>query len=141
MYTTKWVSSTDNLEEVRRIREKVFIKEQGVPAELEFDGSDKYAISILVYEDNTPVATGRIILIEDNYTLGRICVLKEHRHKKLGSVVINELIKKAEELGAPEVHIHAQTHVIDFYKQLGFTEYGKEFKEAGIKHISMMRRI
>ncbi len=141
MFTTKWVSSTDNLEEVRIIREKVFIKEQGVPPELEFDGSDKYAMSILVKEDSTPVATGRIILIDDNYTLGRICVLKEHRQKKYGNVVMTELMKKAKELGAESVHVHAQLQVKDFYRKLGFEEYGKEYKEAGIKHISMMKRI
>ncbi len=139
MHSIKWISGTDNLGEAKNIRDEVFIKEQGVPPELEFDGSDKYAISILIYDDDKAVATGRIILIDEVYTLGRICVLKDYRNKNYGSVVINELSKKAKELGASSVHIHAQTHVLKFYEKLGFISYGKEYKEAGINHISMKK--
>ncbi len=141
MHSIKWLSSTDNLDEARHIRKEVFIKEQGVPTDIEFDGSDKYAISVLVYDNDVPVATGRIILIDDNFTLGRICVLKDYRHKKYGSIVMTELTKKAKELGADFVYIHAQTQVIPFYEALGFKTYGNEYKEAGIKHISMKKDI
>ncbi len=141
MDSIKWLSSTDNLEEIQHIRSEVFIKEQGVPKDLEFDGSDKYAISVLIYNNKIPVATGRIILIDDVYTLGRICVLKDYRNKNYGTIVINELTKKAKDLGASSVHLHAQTHVVPFYEKLGFSKYGQEYKEAGIKHINMMKDI
>ncbi len=141
MNTIKWLTSTDDLSEARKIREEVFIKEQNVPFELEFDGSDSYAISVLVYDEKRAVATGRIVLIDDNYTLGRICVLKEYRKKNYGAVVVNELCDKAKSIGASTVHIHAQTHVLPFYEKLGFVSYGNEYKEAGIKHISMKKKL
>ncbi len=141
MHTIKWLTNTDDITDALKIRKEVFIKEQNVPHEIEFDGSDSYALSVVVYDEEKPVATGRIILRDENYTLGRICVLSEYRNKKYGSVVVNELIKKCKDIGASSIHIHAQTQVIPFYEKLGFTCYGDEYKEAGIKHISMVLEI
>lgn len=141
MNRIKWLSSDDDLSEALKIRNEVFVKEQGIDPELEFDGSDSYAISVLIYEDNTPVATGRIILADDNYTLGRICVLKEYRKKDYGSLIVNELTQKAKELGAAVVHIHSQIVVVPFYERLGFERYANEYKEAGILHVSMVKKI
>lgn len=141
MLEIRWINNTDDLTDVYKVRRKVFIEEQNIKPEIEFDGTDRYSISTLIYEDDVPVATGRVILIDDNYTIGRISVLKEYRHKKYGSLVVNKLINKSIELGATSVHIHAQTHVVPFYEQLGFESYGKEYKEAGIPHISMFKKI
>ncbi len=141
MNTIKWLSSSDDLSEVLKIRKEVFVNEQGVPPEIEFDGTDKYAISVLIYENELPVATGRIILIDENYTLGRICVLKDFRDKKYGKLVVEELARRAKYIGASTVHVHAQTHVVDFYKKLGYETYGDEYKEAGILHINMSKKL
>lgn len=141
MITTKWFSGVDDLTDAHKIRKEVFIKEQGVPYDIEIDGTDSYAISLVLYYDSNPIATGRIIMIEDNYTLGRICVLKEYRNKKVGVQLVDALCDKAYSIGAESIHIHAQSAVLDFYKKLGFIPYGDEYKEAGIIHKSMQKKL
>lgn len=141
MIKRKWFIGSNDLKDVFKIREEVFIKEQGVPHDIEIDGTDLYAQSVLILDDDYPVATGRIILIDDNYTLGRISVLKEYRKKGIGAEVVNALIERASEIGADVVHIHAQLPVVPFYEKLGFVSYGEPFKEAGIIHLNMKKNI
>ncbi len=141
MLEIKWVNNTDDLTDVYKVRREVFIKEQNITPEIEFDGTDRYSISVLLYEDDIPVATGRVILLDELYTIGRISVLKEYRNKQYGRKVVNLLLEKAKELGATSIHLHAQKQVVDFYNRLGFKCYGEEYKEAGIPHINMEKRI
>ena len=125
-----------NSEVIRVIRDKVFIQEQSIDPELEFDGLDDRAVHALVYVDGVPVATGRIL---DDGHIGRIAVLREYRGQGVGEKVVLSLIKKAEEKGCPRVYLGSQTHAANFYLKLGFAPYGSEFMEAGIPHISMER--
>ncbi len=141
MLKITWVNNTDDLTDVYSVRREVFIKEQKISQDIEFDGTDRYSISVLLYDDDIPIATGRVILVDELYTIGRISVLKEYRNKKYGKKVVNLLLGKALELGATSVHTHAQTHVVDFYKKLGFECYGDEYKEAGIPHVNMFKKI
>ncbi len=141
MLEIKWVNNTDDLTDIYKVRREVFIKEQNIAPDIEFDGTDRYSISVLLYEDSIPVATGRVILIDELYTIGRISVLKEYRNKKYGGKIVSLLSNKARELGATTVHVHAQSRAVDFYSKLGFECYGKEYKEAGIPHINMEKRI
>ncbi len=139
MLTTKWIMGFENLDELRKIRTTVFVKEQKVPDDIEFDGTDIDAIHLLLLEDDVPVGTGRLILVNDDYRLGRIAVLKEHRGKGYGREIVRQLIKHAYKIGGKKQYLHAQLSVIPFYESLGFTVYGSEFKEAGIRHINMRR--
>lgn len=137
MITYKLLRGTDNLTDAFSIRKKVFIEEQGVPEDIELDSIDQTSVHIVIYDDDKPIGTGRL-LEEDGLTLiGRIAVLKEYRSQKIGSRVVNRLRAKAFENGAEEVHLHAQKAVQKFYEKLGFEAYGVEFEEAGILHISM----
>ncbi|WHH61082.1 GNAT family N-acetyltransferase [Petroclostridium sp. X23] len=140
MITTKWLTGEQDLSHPYYIRTEVFIKEQHVPQNIEIDQLDKTAHHVVVYEKNTPVATGRLVIANQQYLLGRIAVLKEHRGKKLGDLVVRMLIRKAFDLGAQEVHIHAQTQAQAFYEKLGFIPYGKIYTEAGIAHINMVKK-
>lgn len=130
------VFDNENSMVIRKIRHEVFICEQGIDPELEFDGLDDRAIHALVYVDGVPVATGRIL---DDGHIGRIAVLREYRGQGLGEKVVLSLIKKAEEKGCSRVYLGSQTHASNFYLKLGFVPYGSEFMEAGIPHISMER--
>jgi predicted GNAT family N-acyltransferase len=146
----KFKEANDDLTDVFEIRRKVFIEEQGVLEENEFDDYDKSAIFCVVYEpsqslDNSEkeelisVATGRLILLEDGrYKVGRIAVLKEYRGKKYGDMVVKMLVNKAFLAGATQIYISAQTRVIDFYHKIGFQEYGEVYMEDGIEHIAMV---
>jgi len=85
MLTAEWFTGEKNLREVHAIRRKVFIEEQGVTEEEEMDGTDAGAIHLLVRDDGLPVATGRIIIEDDKYYIGRVAVLKEQRGKNTGT--------------------------------------------------------
>jgi predicted GNAT family N-acyltransferase len=146
----KFKEANDDLSDVFEIRRKVFVEEQGVLEENEFDDYDKSAIFCVVYEPkvNTndsekeeliSVATGRLILLEDGrFKVGRIAVLKEYRGKKYGDMVVKMLVNKAFLSGATKVYISAQTRVIDFYHKIGFQEYGEVYMEDEIEHIAMV---
>jgi predicted GNAT family N-acyltransferase len=119
------------------IRKKVFIEEQKIDVNIDFDDLDKDAIHVVAYEDNYPVGTGRLINKENIYIIGRIAVLKEKRGNYYGDLIVRMLIKKAFDSGAEFVDIHSQLSAISFYKKIGFKEYGKKYVVASIEHIDM----
>lgn len=123
---------------IRHIREAVFVNEQGVAAELEFDGLDDTAIQVLVAEQEQYVGTGR--MLEDGQ-IGRIAILPEARGQGLGAKVVQILVAEAIRLGYPGVYLSAQTHALAFYFKLGFSLLGDEFMEAGIPHQSMVLKL
>lgn len=132
------LKGTDDLIDAFTIRRKVFIEEQGVPEDIELDSLDQTSEHIVICDENQPIGTGRLIVEDGTFLIGRVAVLKEYRSQKIGSIVVNALKAKAFDEGANEVHLHAQKVVQGFYEKLGFKAYGEDFEEAGILHISMM---
>lgn len=120
------------------IRFTVFVEEQAVPREIELDEHDAVSVHAVVYEDGTPVATGR--LLPDGH-IGRMAVLKEWRGRGIGGLMLQRLIARAKERGDREVALSAQVHAVRFYRAHGFMEEGSEYLEAGIKHQAMKRRL
>jgi predicted GNAT family N-acyltransferase len=137
----KWIDVTkdNSLEDAFYVRKEVFIKEQDVPKEEEFDEADLKSLHVVVYADSRPVATGRLFKTGKSWLIGRVSVLKEYRGKQAGKLVVEKLLEKAAELEAGDVHIHAQTHAVSFYEKFGFVTYGDTFLEANIEHISMIK--
>jgi predicted GNAT family N-acyltransferase len=137
----KWIDAKnpETLEDAFCVRREVFIKEQNVPEEEEIDAADFVSWHFVVYDNSKPVATGRIFKDGDIWLIGRIAVLKEHRGKRFGKLVVEKLLEKAVELQAGEVHVHAQTYAAGFYEKLGFVAYGETFMEANIEHIAMVK--
>ncbi|WP_028862810.1 GNAT family N-acetyltransferase [Psychromonas aquimarina] len=127
---------SENKQSIRFIRESVFIKEQGIDAEIEFDGNDQSALHALLFVEGKAAATGR--MLEDGH-IGRIAVLRDYRGQGLGAKVVLSLIDAAAEKGCSRVYLGAQKQAVDFYTKLGFTPFGEEFMEAGIVHLSMER--
>jgi predicted GNAT family N-acyltransferase len=122
---------------LREIRATVFIQEQGVPQELEWDGLDEHAYHVVALaDDGTPVGTGR--LLQDGQ-IGRVAVLKEWRGRGVGKALLDLLLVIANKMGYEEVKLHAQVRVLDFYLGRGFVAQGREFMEAGIPHVTMTR--
>ncbi|MUK31841.1 GNAT family N-acetyltransferase [Aliivibrio fischeri] len=121
-------------EEIRSIRDSVFIQEQEIDPEIEFDGLDSSAVHALVYCDGEAVGTGRIL--SDGH-IGRIAILKAYRSKGLGSKIVLSLIEEAARQNYERVYLGSQKHAIQFYEKLGFQPYGEEFIEADIPHLSM----
>lgn len=125
-------------EAIREVRNMVFIKEQHIDPEIEFDGLDDVAVHALVLFDGKAVGTGRIL---DDGHIGRIAIIKEFRAKGLGSKIVLSLIDEATNKGYPRVYLGSQKHAIDFYTKLGFEPFGDEFMEAGIPHLSMEKHV
>ncbi|RDH86142.1 MAG: GNAT family N-acetyltransferase [endosymbiont of Galathealinum brachiosum] len=117
-----------------KIRQKVFIEEQNVPEELEWDDDDKNCVHVLVTHNNTPIATGRIKM--DGH-IGRIAVLKNYRDKGIGSAVLKALIDVSKTLKIKSIYLHAQIGAISFYEKHGFKISSEEFMDAGIPHKTM----
>jgi predicted GNAT family N-acyltransferase len=132
--------SSQDLEDAFHVRRAVFIKEQNVPEEEEFDRADLRSHHGVVYANARSVATGRLFNDGKIWLIGRISVLKEYRGKQFGKLVVEKLLEKAAEVGAGEVHIHAQTHAVSFYEKFGFVAYGETFLETNIEHISMVKK-
>ena len=136
-FTVKPVYWQASQAQLRAIRAKVFIEEQGVPQELEWDGLDEHAYHVMALAaDGTPIGTGR--LLQDGH-IGRVAVLKEWRGKGVGKALLDLLLVVANKMGYEEVKLNAQVRVLDFYQGRGFVAQGKEFMEAGIPHVAMTR--
>ena len=132
---------TDGLpEEARKIRENVFIREQGF--QNEFDHVDKEAVHIVVYRDEKqPVATCRVFWDKgmQSYVLGRLAVCKECRGMKLGAAAAKEAEQYVREKGGCQVMLHAQCRVCSFYEKLGFVMEGEPDEDEGCPHIWMKK--
>ena len=126
----------DRQEALKAIRKSVFIDEQHIPKDLEWDGRDTECTQFLLTADTAPVATARLT---PEGQIGRMAVLKDFRGKGFGSRLLAAVIEQAKHAGHKQVFLHAQVSVIDFYKAHGFTAYGDVFIDAGIEHRSMKR--
>jgi len=125
--------------EARRIREHVFVHEQGVPLELEWDDQDSHCDHALAYAaDGAAVGTGR--LLPDGH-IGRMAVLKEWRGKGVGALLLQALIERARQRRHARVRLNAQVYAAGFYRRYGFEVSGTEFIEAGIPHVAMQREL
>ncbi|WP_022966788.1 GNAT family N-acetyltransferase [Denitrificimonas caeni] len=122
--------------DLRRIRESVFIQEQGVTPEQEWDSDDASATHFLAYEGDFAIGTARLLA---DGCIGRVSVLKDWRGLNVGEHLMRAVIHEAERLGLKQQILTAQIHAAGFYERLGFTAVSDEFLEAGIPHIDMLR--
>lgn len=123
------------LPDLRRVREPVFVHEQQVPLELEWDELDPLCHHVLARDDaGRPIGTGRLT---PQRKIGRMAVLQEWRGRGVGDALLSALMVQARELGWRELSLHAQVSAIAFYARHGFLPYGPRFEEAGIQHQSM----
>ncbi|HEU5282772.1 MAG TPA: GNAT family N-acetyltransferase [Burkholderiales bacterium] len=117
---------------LRALREEVFVREQGVPPELEWDGLDAGCVHVLAESDaGEAIGTGR--LLADGH-IGRMVVLRGWRRRGVGAAMLDFLLAEARRLGMAEVVLNAQTHALGFYARYGFAPEGAPFLEAGIAH-------
>lgn len=120
---------------LRAIRTSVFIIEQNVPAELEWDDQDKHSIHLLARNrDQRPIGTARIL--NDGH-IGRLAVLAEYRGKGVGSALLKTAIKIAQKNNMQNVVLSAQTQALDFYRHHGFVADDEVYMDAGIPHQHM----
>lgn len=122
---------------IRDIRQRVFVEEQKVPPELEWDDTDDIADHYLaVTEDNEPAGVARLFsTLDETAHIGRMAVLPEFRGKGVGDALLKHLISDAAGFG--ELKLSAQEHAIPFYQRSGFHVCSDLYDDAGIPHVDM----
>lgn len=116
------------------VRQRVFVQEQGVPQDEEWDEQDRICRHAVIKIGETPIATGRLL---PDGRIGRMAVLPEYRARGLGRVILRSLIDEANTRGLDNLYLHAQSQAIGFYQKEGFTAEGDEFLECDIAHRKM----
>lgn len=124
-----------------RVRLTVFVDEQGFVDEV--DEIDNIADHVVLYDGNEAIGTCRVFPSETahTYILGRLCVLKPHRGKKMGSLLVRAAEDRVAERGGTCLTLHAQCRAQAFYEQLGYAPYGAVEDEQGCPHIWMKKEI
>ncbi|WMJ69748.1 GNAT family N-acetyltransferase [Stenotrophomonas sp. 24(2023)] len=124
---------------IHAVRQRVFVQEQGIAAELERDALDPVCAHVLALDaQDQPVGTGRLA---PDGRIGRMAVLASHRNQGLGEALLAALVEAGRGLGLATLYLHAQLPARDFYARQGFLPEGPEFEEAGIGHQQMRRRL
>ncbi|MBV7694905.1 GNAT family N-acetyltransferase [Streptomyces sp. TRM70350] len=134
------------------VRKEVFVAEQGVPEDVEYDAYDAGALHVLaVREDGVPLGTGRLLYGAAAVgktggdpsvgSLGRLAVTRGARGLGVGGARVRAIEDAARARGLSAVDLHAQTHALGFYERLGYVAYGPEFPDAGIPHRAMRRSL
>ena len=125
--------------DLRAVREPVFVIEQQVAIEEEWDELDPQCRHVIARDaQNRPIGTGRLT---PERKIGRMAVLAEWRGRGVGHALIEALMDEARALGWPEVTLNSQTHAMPFYARHGFEAFGDEFIEAGIPHRKMRKAL
>jgi len=138
----KLVTGDVELQEAFEVRRQVFVREQGISEDLVFDGHDRKALHMVVKDGERVIGSARVQFLADNQAkLERMAILKHYRRKGIGKEILLFLDAVWKDKQVQQVIIHAQLEVVPFYKLCGFDEFGSPFREAGIKHIKMRKRL
>ncbi len=122
--------------DIFEIRRQVFVIEQGVNPEEEYDEFEDSCTHFLAKYTGIAAGTCRIRQTQNGIKLERFAVLKAYREKGIGAELVEKCLEK---IGSVDtlIYLHAQLHAVPFYKKLGFETIGPQFEEAGIQHFKM----
>ena len=118
------------------IRRKVFVLEQHIEPQLEFDEHEHSSHHYIAYLDNRAVGTARWRETEEGIKLERIAVLPQYRNRGIGTVLIKHLIELAKPFNKT-IYVTSQTYMTDFFERAGFVLQAGEFIETGIPHCKL----
>ncbi len=140
--TVKFIScDSEEFDFVKKIRTDVFEKEQGAIAKQEFDlfDSDPKTLFVLVEENGTPVATGRIAFMPKGVKIGRIAVVRSARGTGCGAFLVKSLCQMCKKQNIHTVYVDSQLHAVGFYEKFGFHPTGEPvLVDRGIEHLPMI---
>ena len=139
MVASKRITEEQELEAAFDIRQKVFVVEQQVAPEEEYDEFDKTAHHYLASFDGKPCGTARWRPTENGVKLERFAVLEPYRNKAVGSSILQKVLT---DVNAAEpnktIYLHAQLKAVPFYERHGFSKVGDIFTECDIQHYKML---
>lgn len=134
----KLVETPDELAGASAVRRRVFVEEQGVPVEEEYDAYDSVAVHAVAIDGGDVIGTGRLFTNDAGEAhIGRMAVDEKWRRLGIGGRVLEALEEEARRQKMGRVVLHAQTYVQQFYAKHGYTPHGPLFIEAGIEHVAM----
>lgn len=137
------IENEEDLQKALRLREEVFVHEQNVPKEDEYDEFDKIASHFLAADDTgNALGTARWRKTEKGIKLERFAVKKDWRGKGLGSMLLESILEDIIHAGNSDgtfLYLHAQLSALPLYEKFGFRKEGGIFEECGIKHYKMIR--
>lgn len=124
---------------VAPLRLAVFVVEQGVPEDMEWDEMDACSTHAAVLEADKCIGTARLLPISSSgeASIGRMAVRQDRRRQGVGRLLLQCLLEEAGRQGARRVRLHAQLTAVDFYRRAGFVDSGVVFEEAGLMHVAM----
>jgi len=138
VYSYRLVADEAELEAALDLRRQVFVEEQGISRQLEFDGLDNQALHIVAMDGDNVMGTARVRFLDDSQArIERMAVSKPFRRKGIGRGIVSLVIAESKKRGARHLILHAQLDAVFFYRSCGFEEAGKPFWEARIKHVEM----
>lgn len=128
-------------EEAKKIREEVFVKEQGFQEE--FDGIDGNAKHIVLFDGERAVGTCRLFFqnSQRDYHVGRVAVTAEYRGRGLGKVLMDAAEACIRDLGGASITLSGQVRVAPFYEKLGYCRQGEEYLDEGCPHVKMTKSL
>ncbi|RFU14177.1 GNAT family N-acetyltransferase [Rhodobacteraceae bacterium W635] len=119
------------------VREAVFMREQGVPPDEEWDGLDEVCTHFLAGDADAPAGCARLASEGEAAKVQRVAVMPSHRGTGLGARLLRAVLDHARQAGFRVVVLDSQVQAIGFYEKLGFRAHGPEFLDAGIRHRAM----
>jgi predicted GNAT family N-acyltransferase len=124
------------------LRLEVFVREQGVPEDMELDAYDRKAYHLLARDERgDAIATLRIVVKEDEGKIGRVAVVANRRRQGIGAIAMGMALAHCRSLHLTQVTLDSQQYAIPFYERLGFACEGECFMDAGIPHVRMTRKL
>ncbi|NML66304.1 GNAT family N-acetyltransferase [Hymenobacter sp. RP-2-7] len=142
MTTAEKITDLRDLDAAFSIREKVFVEEQGVPADAEYDEHDRAATTrhYLARYQGHPAGAARWRPTAGGVKLERFAVLPEFRNLGVGEALVHQVLAdvRAEAPDAAQVYLHAQLRAIPLYERTGFGKVGELFEECDIQHYKMV---
>jgi predicted GNAT family N-acyltransferase len=130
-----WAEAQTELADIRR---RVFVEEQSVPLELEWDGLDETAWHVLAKHEGKAVGCARLL---PGGKIGRMAILSPWRGRGIGHRMLRAILEHLRVQGVSEARLSAQTHAIPFYEKCGFTVCSEVYDDAGIPHRDMKLKL
>jgi predicted GNAT family N-acyltransferase len=141
LYEIRRACSSDEMAAALELRHDVFCVEQGVPEHEELDGRDVEGVHLVAIEDGQLLGTCRILIVGGTAQFSRLAVRSSARRRGIATALLAEADEEARTAGARRLVLHAQTYARELYEHAGYRARGRVFREAGIEHVAMEKRL
>ncbi len=141
LYEVRRVRDQEEMAAALELRHDVFCVEQGVPEHDELDGRDHEGIHLAAVENGVLLGTCRIVMVGTTAQLSRLAVRRSARRRGIATALLDLADEETRAAGGRRIVLHAQVYARDLYGQAGYRTRGRAFREAGIEHIAMEKRL